>query len=256
MLEHAFAAGPLRHSSLIVTVNLSPLQLQDGALPALIAACSDQFDFPLDRLTLEVTESALLDDLSRAKAVVGELKELHCRLALDDFGTGYSSLRHLQALPFDKLKVDRAFVGSMTEVRESRKIVAAVIGLGQSLGLMTVAEGVETREQANMLHWLGCDLGQGWLYGKPAPAEEIPRMMAVGARDRAAELPSSTNGSSLIASDSLPGQRLAQVEAIYDGAPVGLCFLDRNLRYVSLNRRLAEMNGVPAVAHLGRQLRR
>jgi len=115
--------------------------------------------FPLHRLTIEITESALVDDLERAEAAARALKALQCKLSLDDFGTGYSSLKHLHALPFSELKVDRNFVNSMTEKRESRKIVAAVVGLGQSLGLTTVAEGVETQEQANMLLWLGCDLG-------------------------------------------------------------------------------------------------
>lgn len=252
MLDKAFAAAPLLNSGLHLSVNLSPVQLLDPELPAHIVACAERGRFPLDRLTIEVTESALLGELSRAKAVALELKALGCRLALDDFGTGYSSLKHLQALPFDKLKVDRSFVRSMTESRESRKIVAAEVGLGQSLGMMTVAEGVETQAQANMLLWLGCDLGQGWLYGKPAPAEDLPRMIAVAPRTRASMLPAPMDGNSIVSVDSLPAQRLAQLQAVYDGAPVGLCFLDRNLRYVSLNRRLAEMNGAPASAHLGR----
>ena len=101
------------------------------------------------------------------------MKAIGCRLALDDFGTGYSSLSHLQALPFDELKVDRSFVSLMTKQRDSRKIVAAVVGLGQSLGLNTVAEGIETQEQFEMLLWLGCELGQGSLYGKPIPPESL-----------------------------------------------------------------------------------
>ena len=253
LLEKAFASAALAASPLRLAVNLSALQLKDRELPGMIAACAERGGFALDRLTLEVTESALLEDLTQAKAVAHELKRLGCRLALDDFGTGYSSLRHLEALPFDKLKVDRSFVGSMTEVRESRKIVAAVIGLGQSLGLTTVAEGVETPAHASMLLWLGCDLGQGWLYGRPAPAEEIPRMLAAEPQMFASAMPhlmDSTTG--LMGLEALPAERLAQIQAIYDGAPVGLCFLDRRMRYVSLNRRLAEMNGAPVRAHLGK----
>ncbi|HEX4006460.1 MAG TPA: EAL domain-containing protein [Acidobacteriaceae bacterium] len=252
LLESAFASVPLVASGLVLSVNLSALQLQDADLPSLIAACAERGAFPPDRLTIEVTESALLDDLARAKDVARRLKDLGCSLALDDFGTGYSSLRHLQALPFDKLKVDRSFVRSMTAARESRKIVAAVVGLGQSLGLMTIAEGVETQAQANMLLWLGCDLGQGWLYGKPAPAGEIPRMLSGVPQTFASFLPAHIEGSSVMTADLPPAQRLAQLQAIYDGAPVGLCFLDRNLRYLSLNRRLAVMNGSPVTAHLGK----
>jgi PAS domain S-box-containing protein len=218
----------------------------------MIASCAMRRGFGLHRLTLEVTESALLEDLTRAKAVAHELKELGCKLALDDFGTGYSSLRHLESLPFDKLKVDRSFVSSMTAVRESRKIVAAVVGLGQSLGLTTVGEGVETPTQASMLLWLGCDLGQGWLYGKPAAAEAIPQMLAAAPQTFESTMPAGTDGHALVDIETLPAQRLAQIQAIYDGAPVGLCFLDKKLRYVSLNRRLAEMNGAPVRAHLGK----
>jgi PAS domain S-box-containing protein len=252
LLDQAFASDPLVNSSLHLSVNLSPVQLQDPGIPAVVAACAEREKFALNRLTIEVTESALLKDLPSANAIAVELKELGCRLALDDFGTGYSSLLHLQSLPFDKLKVDRSFVSSMTEVRESRKIVAAVVGLGQSLGLVTVAEGIETAAQASMLLWLGCDLGQGWLYGKPAPAAEIPRMLATPAQIFASAMPPLAEGNSIVGLESLPAQRLAQIQAIYDGAPVGLCFLDRRMRYVSLNRQLAEMNGAPVRSHLGK----
>lgn len=178
--------------------------------------------------------------------VAGELKALNCELALDDFGTGYSSLKHLQALPFDELKVDMSFVSSITEKRESRKIIAAVLGLGQSLGLITVAKGVGTQEQADMLLWLGCDVGQGWLFGKPCPVEELPRVATRTWRGASMAMPALLTENSITRPDVPPEQRLAQLQAFYDGAPVGLCFLDRNMRYVGLNRRLSEINGVPA----------
>jgi PAS domain S-box-containing protein len=168
---------------------------------------------------------------------------------MDDFGTGYSSLRNLHALPFDTLKVDRSFIRTMTTERESRKIVAAVIGLGQSLGLVTVGEGVETREQAELLQWMGCDLGQGWLFGRPAPAGKLEEVMALS------RFPISTSArlsDGPVSLEGPPVHRLAQLQAIYDGAPVGLCFLDSHLDYVSINRKLAEFNGVPVLAHLGR----
>jgi len=250
LLRKAFASAPLVESGLRLSVNLSAHQLQDPGVPEMIAACAAPGGFALNRLILEVTESALLEDLARAREVVRELKRQGCKLALDDFGTGYSSLRHLESLPFDKLKVDRSFVCSMTTARESRKIVAAVVGLGQSLGLTTVGEGVETPAQASMLLWLGCDLGQGWLYGKPAVSEEIPRMLAAAPQTFELLIPATEGNTPGL--ESLPGQRLAQIQAIYDGAPVGLCFLDKKMRYVSLNRRLAEMNGAPVRAHLGK----
>lgn len=251
ILAKAFAAPALAQTAATLSVNLSSIQLLDDALPQRISDAAAQGGFALERLTLEITESALLDDLPRAKRVAENLKALQCRLALDDFGTGYSSLRHLNALPFDQLKVDRGFVNTMTKQRESRKIVASIIGLGQSLGLVTVAEGVETAEQADMLLWTGCDLAQGWLYGKPVGCDELGDLVTRAWPRAKIPAGSSLNHNSLLA-EATPGQRLAQLQAIYDGAPVGLCFLDKNLRYASLNRMLAQMNGVPAEAHLGR----
>ena len=252
MLEKAFAASPLLPAHMTLAINLSPMQLLDAGLPKKLEAASAKSGFSLKRLTLEITESALVDDLPLAMSVARDLKALGCRLALDDFGTGYSSLKHLNALPFDELKVDRSFVGSMTEKRDSRKIVAAVLGLGQSLGLMTAAEGVETQEQANMLFWLGCDIGQGWLYGRPAPAEDLPRIISEAQFNNSFAIVSPFDHDPGISLEAMPTQRFAQLQAIYDGAPVGLCFLDRKMRYVSLNKRLAELNGVPATAHIGR----
>jgi len=235
---------------LVLAVNVSPIQLHDLRLPSKIRAAAEAAGFPLERLTVEITESALLDNLGRAQKIAHALKAMGCRLALDDFGTGYSSLRHLQALPFDELKIDRSFVKAMTNTRESRKIVAAIVGLGHSLDLITVAEGVEMKEQAEMLLHLGCQLGQGWLYGKPSTADAIPGMVA--AKPRAVSSKSSGDRTAASGLESLPTLRLAQLQAIYDGAPVGLCFLDRNLHYVSINRRLAEMNGIPVADHIGR----
>lgn len=250
ILTKAFACPVLARTAAAVSVNFSPHQLLDFKLPESIGQVAQQYGFLLERLHIEITESALLDDLPRAKAVAQELKALHCQLALDDFGTGYSSLRHLHALPFDELKVDRGFVSSMTESRASCKIVGSVMGLGQSLGMVTVAEGVETAEQGGMLLRMGCDLAQGWLYGKPVRGEELEELIARGWNGPriAAETALSRNP---MRPEGPPGQRLAQLQAIYDGAPVGLGLLDRKLRYVSLNRMLAQMNGTSAEAHLG-----
>ena len=250
ILRKAFKSAPVLPIPLVLAINISPIQLHDLKLPRKIRAAAEEAGFPLERLTVEITESALLDNLGQAQKIARALKAIGCRLALDDFGTGYSSLRHLQALPFDELKIDRQFVKAMTNTRESRKIVAAIVGLGHSLDLITVAEGIETKVQAEMLLCLGCQLGQGWLYGKPSIAEAIPSMVA--AKPRAVSSNSSGDRNSASGLESLPTLRLAQLQAIYDGAPVGLCFLDRNLRYVSINRRLAEMNGLPVGDHIGR----
>ena len=155
---------------ILLACNVSPLQLRDRGLPAMVRAALDHSGLPPHRLELEITESALVGDLDLARDLLNELKALGVRLALDDFGTGYSSLRHLNMLPFDKLKIDAGFVGAMASNMESRKIVAAVVGLGHSLGMVTVAEGVEEPETAALLRDLGCDIGQGWLFGRPGPA--------------------------------------------------------------------------------------
>ncbi|HEY4355761.1 MAG TPA: EAL domain-containing protein [Acidobacteriaceae bacterium] len=248
----AFAAAVVIPAPLSLAINISPNQMHDASLPAQIRRASEETGFPLNRLTVEVTESALLQDLAVAQTIAAELKAMGCKLSLDDFGTGYSSLAHLQALPFDELKVDRSFVKNMTNTRESRKIVAAMIGLGHSLGLTTVGEGVETEEQAAMLLWLGCELGQGFLYSKPVSADGLEALVAAEARPIAAALTTPGDGWAVSSLEALPAQRLAQLQALYDGAPVGLCFLDTSQRYVSLNKKLAIMDGCSVAAHLGK----
>ncbi|MFZ0690513.1 MAG: EAL domain-containing protein [Acidobacteriaceae bacterium] len=252
LLSRAFAAAARFPGPPCLAVNISPIQFREPALVHTLRTLAHETQYPLDRLTIEITESAILENVEMAREVAGELKALGCRLALDDFGTGFSSLVHLQALPFDELKVDRSFVQTMTTSRESRKIVAAVVGLGSSLGLRTIAEGVETEQQAKALLQLGCSLGQGWFYGHPSGAEALPRM--ISALPREIRLQSAVPHSREIplCLEAMPAQQGSHLRAIYDGAPVGLCFLDRDLRYISINRRLAEMNGAPIEAHLGK----
>jgi PAS domain S-box-containing protein len=251
LLRGAFAAATILPEHLTLSVNISLTQLTDRSLPRHIRTAAQQANFPLHRLILEITESALIGNPELAYLIANELQEQGSRLALDDFGTGYSSLRHLQALPFDELKVDATFVRSMTFTRESRKIAAAIIGLGNSLGLLTVAEGIEDKTHADMLLWLGCNLGQGFFYGKPIPAEDLPSLLADKTPSPSLDTPAS-DPTMPLRLEALPTQRLAQLHAIYDGAPVGLCFLDRDLRYISVNKRLAEMHSVPVASHLGR----
>jgi PAS domain S-box-containing protein len=256
VLLKALTAASAIPDPLTLAVNISPVQLRDRSLPEQIRGIARNAGFPLSRLMIEITESALVDDLDSASAIAAELKAMGCRLALDDFGTGYSSLHHLQSLPFDKLKVDRSFVSTMVEKRDSRKIVAAVVGLGQSLGLTTVAEGIETQEQAEIMLWLGCDLGQGYFYGRPMPAEHLAASVAADRHGIVAIKRSAWKRISAIHLDVSPAQRLAQLQAIYDGAPVGLAFIDKQLRYVNLNKRLADINGFAVEDHLGCQISR
>jgi PAS domain S-box-containing protein len=255
VMRKAFLSGPLLPAPLVLAINVSQIQLQDPTLSLQFRDAAEHASFPLDRLAIEITESALAKDEEQARKIAFDLKSLGCRLALDDFGTGYSSLRQLQGLPFDELKVDGSFVQSMTQTRESRKIVAAVVGLGHSLGMVTVAECVETEEQADMLLCLGCEMCQGWLYGRPVTADRLAEIVSSAPQRMSARMFGPGESSTLSSLEALPLHRLAQLHAIYDGAPVGLCFIDRSLRYVSLNRRLAEMNGFPVEAHLGRTVK-
>jgi PAS domain S-box-containing protein len=253
VLVQAFTTMQRLPQYLRLSINVSAIQLRDRTLRRQVSLAAEDAGFSLERLTVEITESALVGNIEHARSITEELKSLGVRIAIDDFGTGYSSLRHLHALPFDEIKVDRSFVQTMLTRRESRKIVAAIIGLGQSLGLVTVAEGVEDEAQADMLLWLGCDIGQGFLYGRPVADGRVERFVQEqrkNAQRKGGKRPDPED--TAFHMDALPSQRLSQLQAIYDGAPVGLCFVDRNERYVSLNKRLAEMNGAPIVAHLGR----
>ncbi|HEV2575914.1 MAG TPA: EAL domain-containing protein [Acidobacteriaceae bacterium] len=255
LLISAFAEVRSLPQNFGLSVNVSPAQLHDRSLPKLIDIIAEEAEFDLSRLTVELTESALVDDLELAGSVARQLKQRGMRLALDDFGTGYSSLLHLQSLPFDELKVDASFVRSITETRQSRKITAAVIGLGLSLGLTTVAEGIEHQSQANLLAWQGCSLGQGFLYGKAVPAAELLGILArpepfPGVNTEAPPAISSR----FLSVDAQPTERFSQLRAIYDGAPVGLGFVNTQLRYVNLNQRLAQSNNKPIESHLGRKV--
>jgi EAL domain-containing protein (putative c-di-GMP-specific phosphodiesterase class I) len=163
--------------NIFLTVNVSQLQLRDRALPVLIRSILADTGLSPLRFEIELTESALIADFKLAYEILLDLKSTGIRLTLDDFGTGYSSLRHLQSLPLDEIKIDTDFVGTMTTDSASRKIVAGVIGLGHSLGLPIIAEGIEDAEAAASLHVLGCDLGQGWLYGRALTADAAAAML-------------------------------------------------------------------------------
>ncbi len=159
-----------------MAVNVSPLQLQHPDFLAQVIATLDETGLAPDLLEIEITESALLRDPERALQTLLELKALGVRVALDDFGTGYSSLGYLKRFPFDLIKIDRSFVRDILADPGDLAIVRAIIAMGHSLGLLVVAEGVETNEQRLYLESLGCDLLQGYLIGRPVPAAEVERL--------------------------------------------------------------------------------
>ncbi len=162
----------------ILSFNLSPLHLKSGDVAKQVARILEETGLPPERLQLELTEMAFIGDVKQARARLHELKGLGVQLAIDDFGTRHSNLRELQALPFDKIKVDAGFVRAMALDPGARKIVAAIIGLGESLGLPVVAEGIEEETDVTALLELGCEIGQGWLFGRPQPAEGVAALLA------------------------------------------------------------------------------
>jgi diguanylate cyclase (GGDEF)-like protein len=163
--------------SLTISVNISPVQLKDPWLAQKIVKLLVETGFPASRLEVEITESSLFKNLSLAQSIVGSLKNQGIQIALDDFGTGYSSLAHLRALPFDRIKIDRSFVSSMTENAESAAIVSAIAGLGASLDVPITAEGIEDDSVIAKLNELGCSKGQGWFYGQPMSIEQVRKML-------------------------------------------------------------------------------
>ncbi|SNT30506.1 PAS domain S-box-containing protein [Granulicella rosea] len=251
ILRKALRAAPKLPAPLFLTVNLSTIQLQNMELATEFETLLTNSGFPAERLTLEITETALIVDMKRTSATIHALKSLGCRLALDDFGVGCSNLEQLQSLPFDMLKIDRSFVDSIVKSRKSRKIAASIVGLARSLGLTTVAEGIETESQADMLLWLGCQLGQGWWYGRAEAEDQITPFLNAPRHPAASAMPRPGDNWAVSSLEALPAQRLSQLQAIYAGSPVALAFLDRNLRYVSLNERYAAITGRTVQAHLG-----
>lgn len=158
---------------LMVSVNLSVVQLRDPQFPDEVTEILNRFQLLPERLCLEVTESALSADPDAEASALTRLRDRGVHLALDDFGTGNSSLTALRRFPFDILKIDRSFVSGIGAGAEDSAIVAATISLGQALGLRTIAEGVETEEQAEFLISNGCDELQGYLLGRPVPFAEL-----------------------------------------------------------------------------------
>jgi len=160
---------------LTVAVNLSPVQFRSRGLVAMVTSALAEAGLPPQRLELEVTETALLDDSEATVEILHQLRALGVRVSLDDFGVGYSSLSYLRKFPFDRIKIDRSFVGTLGESPESVAIVRTIASLGSVLGVETTAEGVETEEQLDFVRECGCTAVQGYYVGRPCPASEVFR---------------------------------------------------------------------------------
>jgi diguanylate cyclase (GGDEF)-like protein len=168
------AAGfPFADCSL--SVNVGTRQLVDPTFYDMVVEALAETGIDADSLWLEITETALLSDVKSATVALRELRSLGLHLSVDDFGTGYSSLTYLKRFPIEAIKIDRSFVGGLGIESEDTSIVEAVVRLGQALGLNVVAEGIESPLQLSRLRDLGCDRGQGYLFGRPRPANLIER---------------------------------------------------------------------------------
>jgi predicted signal transduction protein with EAL and GGDEF domain len=159
-----------------LAVNISPAQCRAALTQTVMNALATS-RLPPDRLELEITESALLQDNNVTLSTLHQLRKLGVKIAMDDFGTGYSSLSYLRSFPFDKIKIDKSFVKDVLVHPESLVIVRAVAGLGLSFGVPTTAEGVETREQFEQIREAGCTQCQGYMFGRAIPNAEVMRLL-------------------------------------------------------------------------------
>jgi diguanylate cyclase (GGDEF)-like protein len=180
VLRQAAQAARDWPSAPALALNVSPPELQDRSLPWRIAAILNACGFPPARLEVEVTETALVQDLAGARDSLAALRALGVRAALDDFGTGYSGLLHLRELRVDKIKLDASFIRALAvdDGKEAAEIIAATLGLARALGIRANAEGIETAEVAARLAELGCEEGQGFWFGRPMDARAAEAFLA------------------------------------------------------------------------------
>ena len=180
VLRQACAEAAKWPSSIKIAVNLSPAQFKSRTLIQNVVDALAQSTLEPSRLELEITESVLLHDNEATLATLHQLRDFGIRISMDDFGTGYSSLSYLRSFPFDKIKIDRSFIKDLSERSESGAIIKAVAGLGRGLGIVTTAEGVETRAQLDRIRAEGCTEVQGYLFSPPRPAGEIMHIVTFG----------------------------------------------------------------------------
>jgi diguanylate cyclase len=173
----------------VTWVNLSGKQLSAGGVSGLVREALEAAELPACYLGLEVTETALVQEGHGGERARSELRDLHqlgVHIAIDDFGTGFSSLGQLRSFPVDMIKVDRSFVQGIEHDAKDAAITANLVSLAHALGLLAIAEGIESDGQLTSLRELGCDLAQGFLFARPAPPAEIDRLLAHGSAGEAA----------------------------------------------------------------------
>jgi EAL domain-containing protein (putative c-di-GMP-specific phosphodiesterase class I) len=178
VLKTACAEAATWPDDIRIAVNVSPVQFRPGTLALKIVTALEESGLPAGRLELEITEAVLIRDDDDALRILHQLRGIGVRIALDDFGTGYSSLSYLQRFPFDKIKIDRCFVTDIAEPGGSACIVRAVVAIAAERNMTTIAEGIETPQQREVLRALGCAEMQGYLFSPPKPAAEIRPLFA------------------------------------------------------------------------------
>jgi len=163
-------------AGLVMNVNVSPTQLLDVDFEAMLSTLSARLKIDPREITIEITESVLLDPGSRSSTIVERLRARGFKIAIDDFGTGYSSLRYLQQFTVDSIKIDRSFVGGADGAVGSEPIIRTLLALAEAFDVRVVAEGVESRRQRDLLENLGCAYAQGYYYSRPLPPSDLARM--------------------------------------------------------------------------------
>jgi EAL domain-containing protein (putative c-di-GMP-specific phosphodiesterase class I) len=166
-----------------MAINLSARNLLDRDLASRVAALLAQHEFPPEQLMLEITESATMTDPTRAGEVLNALRATGAGISIDDFGTGNASLSYVAGLPATEIKIDRSFVADICADKRAEAIVRSIVDLARDLNLRVVAEGIETRDVLERLAALGCDVGQGYLISRPAPAAELTAWLASSGPD-------------------------------------------------------------------------
>ena len=156
-----------------IAVNVSPVQFNNQALVLTVIGALAASGLPARRLELEITETAIIHDEEGTLVKISQLREMGVRISLDDFGTGYSSLSYLHRLPFDKIKIDQSFIKNVADDDNSLAIVQAITLVAKTRNVITVAEGVETEQQRELLRMLGCSEMQGYLFSHPVPVQDL-----------------------------------------------------------------------------------
>ena len=170
-----------------VAVNLSPMQFRTGNLLAMVMDALNQSGLPAKRLELEITETLLMDKGDQVLATLHALRALGVHISMDDFGTGYSSLSYLRSFPFDKIKIDQSFVRGLPANHDAQAIVRAIVNLGNGLGVTITAEGIETEAELSFLRAEGCHQGQGFLFSKARPNDQVMRLLEAQRRDNSSD---------------------------------------------------------------------